>query len=197
LVTSFGRVLRVASGTKINSRRCEDNGGSAIVGVPRQGHFNNGAVSASVLREIRDLHEVIVRHSDYECRIVAGDDLALRRIGESNCCGSENKRSDKKSRGERLHDSQINRDLYFGYRNRRGLRLRKGRTDNLSKAGWSWGCVSAIDSNRRAIFVADAHRDDGQPFVVHADEKLTAFTGLESQLVAKGMMSRKRRVSRS
>jgi hypothetical protein len=40
--------------------------------------------------------------------------------------------------------------------------------------------------------VADAHRDNGKRFVVHADEKLTAFTGLESQLVAKGMMSRKR-----
>jgi hypothetical protein len=27
--------------------------------------------------------------------------------------------------------------------------------DALSKAGWSWGCVSAIDSNGRTIFVAD------------------------------------------
>jgi hypothetical protein len=44
--------------------------------------------------------------------------------------------------------------------------------DNLSKAGWSWGCVSAIDSNGRTIFVADAHRDDGKRFVVRADEKL-------------------------
>ena len=34
---------------------------------------------------------------------------------------------------------KINHELYFGYRNRRGLRLRKGRTDNLSKAGWSLG----------------------------------------------------------
>ena len=69
--------------------------------------------------------------------------------------------------------------------------------DNLSKAGWSLGYVSAIDSNGRTIRIADAHRGDGKRFVVHADEKLTAFTGLESQLVAKGMMSRKRRVSRS
>jgi hypothetical protein len=51
--------------------------------------------------------------------------------------------------------------------------------DNLSKAGWSWGCVSAIDSNGRTIFVADAHRDDGQRFVVHAEEKATAFLELE------------------
>ncbi len=47
--------------------------------------------------------------------------------------------------------------------------------DNLSKAGWSWGCVSAIDSNGRTIWIADAHRDDGRRFVVRADERLTAF----------------------
>jgi hypothetical protein len=51
--------------------------------------------------------------------------------------------------------------------------------DNLSKAGWSWGCVSAIDSRGRTIFVADAHRDNEKRFVVHADEKLTAFVELE------------------
>jgi hypothetical protein len=54
--------------------------------------------------------------------------------------------------------------------------------DNLSKAGWSWGCVSALDSNGRTIFVADAHRDDGKRFVVRADEKLTAFLELESAI---------------
>jgi hypothetical protein len=51
--------------------------------------------------------------------------------------------------------------------------------DNLSKAGWSWGFVSATDSYGRAIFTADAHRGDGKRFVVHADEKLTAFLELE------------------
>jgi hypothetical protein len=51
--------------------------------------------------------------------------------------------------------------------------------DNLSKAGWSCGCVSAIDSSGRTIFVADAHRDDGKRFVVRSDEKLTAFLELE------------------
>jgi hypothetical protein len=54
--------------------------------------------------------------------------------------------------------------------------------DNLSEAGWSWGCGSAIDSTGRTIFVADAHRDDGKRFVVHADEKLTAFVELESAI---------------
>jgi hypothetical protein len=39
-----------------------------------------------------------------------------------------------------------------------------------------------VDSNGRTIFVADAHRDDGKRFVVHADEKLTAFLELESTI---------------
>jgi hypothetical protein len=42
--------------------------------------------------------------------------------------------------------------------------------DNLSKAGWSWGCVAAIDSNGRTIWIADAHRDNGKRFVVRADD---------------------------
>jgi hypothetical protein len=36
------------------------------------------------------------------------------------------------------------------------------------------GCVSAIDSNGRTIWIADAHRDDGKRFVVRAEELLTA-----------------------
>jgi len=51
--------------------------------------------------------------------------------------------------------------------------------DNLSKAGWSWGCVSAVDSKGGTIWIADAHCDDGKRFVVRADEKLTAFLELE------------------
>jgi hypothetical protein len=54
--------------------------------------------------------------------------------------------------------------------------------DNLSKAGWSWGCVSAIDYNGRTIWSADAHRDDGKRFVVHADKLLTAFIELEAAI---------------
>jgi hypothetical protein len=54
--------------------------------------------------------------------------------------------------------------------------------ENLSKAGWSWGCVSAIDSNGRTIWIADAHRGDGKRFVVRANEKLSAFIELESAI---------------
>jgi hypothetical protein len=62
------------------------------------------------------------------------------------------------------------------------MKYREIIADNLSKAGWSWGCVSAIDSNGRTIFVADAHRDDGKRFVVRADEKLTAFVEPDSAI---------------
>jgi hypothetical protein len=51
---------------------------------------------------------------------------------------------------------------------------------NLKKAGWSLGWVSAIDSEGRTIWIADAHRD-GQCFIVRADEKLSAFVELERQ----------------
>jgi len=54
--------------------------------------------------------------------------------------------------------------------------------DNLSKAGWSWGCVSALDFNERTIWITDAHRDDGKRFIVRADEKLTAFLELEGAI---------------
>ena len=51
--------------------------------------------------------------------------------------------------------------------------------DNLSKRGRTWGCVSAVDSHGRTVFVAGAHRDAGKRFVVRADEKLTAFVELQ------------------
>ena len=54
--------------------------------------------------------------------------------------------------------------------------------DNLKKAGWSLGWVSALDSKGRTIWIVDAHRD-GKRFVVRADEKLTAFVELERQVL--------------
>ena len=54
--------------------------------------------------------------------------------------------------------------------------------DNLKKAGWSLGYVSAVDFTGRTIWIADAHRGDGKRFVVRADEKLTAFVELESAI---------------
>ena len=42
--------------------------------------------------------------------------------------------------------------------------------DNLKKAGWSLGYVSAIDSNGRTIWIVDAHRDNGKRFVTGPQE---------------------------
>jgi hypothetical protein len=51
--------------------------------------------------------------------------------------------------------------------------------DNLSKAGWSLGWVSAVDSEGRTLWIVDAHRNNGKRFVVRSDEMLTAFLELE------------------
>ncbi len=67
---------------------------------------------------------------------------------------------------------------------RRSVEVCNNIAANPRKAGWSLGCASAIDSNGRTIWIADAHRDDGKRFVVHADEKLTAFIELESVIRA-------------
>jgi len=50
--------------------------------------------------------------------------------------------------------------------------------DNLKKAGFSLGWVSAIDSEGRTIWIVDAH-GYGKCFIVRADEILTAFLELE------------------
>jgi hypothetical protein len=45
--------------------------------------------------------------------------------------------------------------------------------DNLKKRGWSLGYVSAIDSEGRTIWIANAHRGDGERFVVRAEQNLS------------------------
>jgi len=50
--------------------------------------------------------------------------------------------------------------------------------DNLSKAGFSMGWVSALDVKGRTIWIVDAH-GYGKCFIVRADEILTAFLEME------------------
>jgi hypothetical protein len=45
------------------------------------------------------------------------------------------------------------------------------------------GWVSAFDSEGRTIWTVDAQRGDGRRFIVHADEKLSAFVELERQVL--------------
>jgi len=51
--------------------------------------------------------------------------------------------------------------------------------DKLHRDGWTWGSCAALGKNGETLFVVDAHRDDGTRFIVHSDEKLTAFLELE------------------
>src|SRR5262249_46871552 len=60
--------------------------------------------------------------------------------------------------------------------------------DRLKKAGFSLGCVSALDLEGRTIWIVNAHRD-GKRFVVHADEKLTSFLELESAICKSRMLA--------
>jgi len=45
--------------------------------------------------------------------------------------------------------------------------------DNLSKAGWSLGWISALDIEGRTMWIVDAH-GYGKRFIVRADEMRTA-----------------------
>ena len=53
--------------------------------------------------------------------------------------------------------------------------------DNLSKAGWSLGWVSALDLEGRTMWIVDAH-GYGKRFIVRADEMLTAFVELQREI---------------
>jgi len=61
--------------------------------------------------------------------------------------------------------------------------------DNLHKAGFSLGWVSALDLEGRTIWIVDAH-GYGKRFIVRADEMLTAFC------IGKGDSSRPNQNSR-
>jgi hypothetical protein len=61
--------------------------------------------------------------------------------------------------------------------------------DNLSKAGWSLGWVSAVDSEGRTFWIVDGHRGDGKRLFVRAEDKLTAFLKPELAIRACGELS--------
>ena len=53
--------------------------------------------------------------------------------------------------------------------------------DNLHKAGWSLGWVSALNVQGRTIWILEAD-GYGKRLIVRADEKLTAFTELQQAI---------------
>jgi hypothetical protein len=54
--------------------------------------------------------------------------------------------------------------------------------DRLSAAGWTWGCISSATSSG-IMFTVDAYRDEDARYIVHSDEKLSAFLELETLLL--------------
>lgn len=59
--------------------------------------------------------------------------------------------------------------------------------DEIHRSGWSYGYTTTVDMETgRVVWVADAHRSDGQKCVVHAGDILTAFMELQSDTVRIG-----------
>jgi hypothetical protein len=54
--------------------------------------------------------------------------------------------------------------------------------DNLSEAGWRYGCISSAEHKGQQFSVAAAEREDAGRFIVHANKKLTASLELESAI---------------
>ena len=62
----------------------------------------------------------------------------------------------------------------------RGIWLDKALiAENLSKAGFSWGCSSETDSSGRVLYTADAYSRDGRRFIVLSEDRLSAIKELE------------------
>jgi hypothetical protein len=60
-----------------------------------------------------------------------------------------------------------------------------------AKPAGAGAAISAVDSHGRTIWIADAHRDDGKRFVVHAEEKLSALWNLKRRFgVAVNLLDR-------
>ena len=53
--------------------------------------------------------------------------------------------------------------------------------NQLSEAGWTWGSTRFVKDGRY-IDVIDAHRGDGQRYIVWSDDRLSAFLELQRLL---------------
>jgi len=62
------------------------------------------------------------------------------------------------------------------------FRLLHHRVIELTGTNHSLGWVSAVDLEGRTIWIAEAHCDNGNRFIVRADAKLTAFVEVDSAI---------------
>ena len=65
---------------------------------------------------------------------------------------------------------------------RAGRNEKSSQTDSAKPVG-AWAGSQPFDSQGRTIWIVDAHRNDGRRFIVHVDEKLSAFVELERQVL--------------
>jgi len=65
------------------------------------------------------------------------------------------------------------------------MRFNRGTNVRFHFALWWVNTFTQSGSKMSRLFLADAHRD-GKRFVVRAEEKLTAFVGVESAISARG-----------
>jgi hypothetical protein len=67
--------------------------------------------------------------------------------------------------------------------------------DNLSKAGWSWSCIAAIDSNGRMIWIAEFDVANGTASVALCGSSQPSFAapkrvGLKSHMRLSGSVAK-------
>ena len=102
LVGNFRKILKIASGTKVDPYRSENVRGPAVAfAVERDG--NHAAIGSAFLRKIRDLKRVITRDTDLQSR--TRDNLAFERIGNRKTRPSEQNKHNQKSDPRNFHGS--------------------------------------------------------------------------------------------
>src|SRR6266576_930785 len=88
------------------------------------------------------------------------------------------------SRTNRSRSVVVSPDEQHGF----GVKYWEIIANNLKKAGWSYGYVSAVDSQGRTVWIADTHRVDGKR-CAHG-ENANAFVELESTILV-GALARR------
>ena len=125
--------------------------------------YHDGATEEAIAQLRENAHTDVIQRCRSE---------RLYRDNQCARCGTDLKNEYRRTITQRLGVSGL-----CGYS--RSAKLKKKAVkyweiiaDNLSKAGWSWGCVTAIDSNGRTTWIVDAHRA--------TTESLSLFTRMKA-----------------
>src|SRR5439155_3300985 len=99
LINDFRRILRSASGARINPAGGENIGG--LTSLIIQCYCKHGPINAPFLCKIRDLKKVIVGDCDHQRR--TRNDAAFEFPGKDKACGKQQNTSNQKSLKEDFH----------------------------------------------------------------------------------------------